>query len=112
MKSIIIFLPILASAAPSFERRQLGIFTQAPGVAEKPIKITKQTASLYDGSVRETQLYGPFKVPAANATHAKVDPNILKLDPTSELVWKGIGGVSSSHFVDLFRKLADVDIMQ
>lgn len=94
MKSIILLLPFLANAAPSLERRQLGIFTQAPGAAEKPIRITKQQASLYDGSVRETQLYGPFKVSAANATHAKVDPNVLKLDPTSDLVWKGIGGVS------------------
>jgi hypothetical protein len=94
MKSIIVLLPLLASAAPSIERRQLGIFTAAPGTPEKPIKVTKGEASLYDGSIREKQLYGPFKVSAANSTHAKVDPNVLKLDPTSDLVWKGIGGVS------------------
>lgn len=98
MRSILLLLPFLANAAPSIEKRQLGIFTQAPGAAEKPIKVTKGEASLYDGSVRETQLYGPFKVSAANAQHAKVDPNVLKLDPTSDLVWKGIGGVSFSSF--------------
>lgn len=97
MRSIFLLLPILATAAPSIEKRQLGIFTQAPGAAENPIKITKGEASLYNGSVRETQLYGPFKVSAADAQHAKIDPNILKLDPTSDLVWKGIGGVNLHH---------------
>lgn len=97
MRSTFLLLPLLAHAAPSIEKRQLGIFTQAPGAAEKPIKVIKGEASLYDGSVRETQLYGPFKVSAADVQHAKIDPNVLKLDPTSDLVWKGIGGVSLHH---------------
>src|ERR1700712_5451873 len=50
MKSLILLLPLLANAAPSLERRQLGIFTQAPGAPVQPIKITKQQASLYDDS--------------------------------------------------------------
>lgn len=106
MKLLNFLLPLVANAAPSLERRQLGIFTQAPGAPAQPIKITKQQASLYDGSVRETQLYGPFRVAAANATHAKIDPNVLKLDPTSDLVWKGIGGVSPLRSVYFSWKIS------
>ncbi|KAE9981883.1 hypothetical protein EG328_011339 [Venturia inaequalis] len=106
MRASFFLLPLLAHAAPSIEKRQLGIFTQAPGPAEKPIKVTKGEASLYEGSVRVTQLYGPFKVSAADAQHAKVDPNVLKLDPTSDLVWKGIGGLCQNCMV--LRAQADL----
>ncbi|QDS72520.1 hypothetical protein FKW77_000157 [Venturia effusa] len=86
MRQTFFLLPLLAGAAPSIGKRQAGMFLPAPGAVEKPVRTTKGEASLYEGAVRETLLFGPFNVSAADAKHASVNPIMLKLDPTSDLL--------------------------
>jgi hypothetical protein len=99
IRALFLILPVLVSAAPSLDKRQLGLFAFAPGPPQQPIKITKNTASLYEGSIRQTLLYGPFKITAANGTHAKASASSVKLDPNSDIVSTQVVGVRFFHAV-------------
>jgi hypothetical protein len=80
MKSILLLLPLLASAAvigisinsyvietltKNADRRQFGTFALQ---SLKPAAIKKMKAQYDDNAVREVQLYGPFKMQPANVS--------------------------------------------
>jgi hypothetical protein len=97
IKALFLVLPVLVSAAPSLDKRQLGLFAFAPGLPQQPIKVTKNTASLYEGSILQTLLYGPFKITAVNGMHAKASASSVKLDPSSDIISTQVLGVRFPH---------------
>jgi hypothetical protein len=93
MKSIFLTLPLLASAG-TINKRQFDIFglTSISTTSKAPIQVTRKNGSLYDGSVHEFLLWGPFKLNPVNGTHPTLGMTI-KMDPTSDVHSSRLDGI-------------------
>ncbi|KAE9967506.1 hypothetical protein EG328_008157 [Venturia inaequalis] len=91
MKSIIPFMFLVAEAyalpADNLEPRQVANLLNSLMGASKTATVLKTLIPEYDSkATRAMYMYGPFKLAASNATHAKtgISGSGLKLDPNSD----------------------------
>ncbi|TLD25685.1 hypothetical protein E2P81_ATG09342 [Venturia nashicola] len=97
MKVLIPFLLLVAEAfalpAEDLEKRQLGNLLTSFMGASKQATVLKTLTPEYDPkATRAIYMYGPFKLPASNATHGPTGMGTsgIKLDPNSDTPGGGI----------------------
>ncbi|KAF2399482.1 hypothetical protein EJ06DRAFT_53637 [Trichodelitschia bisporula] len=92
MKSLPLLAALLAAAGAAvipedLEKRQLGgLISLFTGPAKKPTVLKTLTPAYDPKATRAMYMYGPFKLPAANAKHAATgfSSSGIKLDPNSD----------------------------